>query len=637
MAHVFLSYDREDGSKAKAIAQALERAGHSVWWDRHIRSGAQYSKEIELALKSADAVVVLWSERSVDSAWVRDEAAAGRDSGRLVPVLIDGTEPPLGFRQYQATDLSGWKGRASGPAFQEMLEAINGLSGKPETQRPSTARDKLPNDRRYPIIFAVAGMATLIAALLLIWRPWASRAELPVVTVVAASNSPAAEALASDLLVKLASLQAARADSLQLIERNSGLEPDYTFKLGGIGSPGEAKANLVLTDRNGTLLWSREFQQPNGNQSDLKQQIAFSAGEVLRCATDALAPGHPRLDVPILKLFLNGCANFSDLIAQDPQPLVSTFREVAESAPRFAGGWSKLVLAQMFALRIGNLDDPVLRKQLRASIDRARQEHPEIPEPDLAEAWLQSPRPIIAWMRPTERAVSKDPQHAEALINRATGYLHVGRCLDAVDDSRRAVDSEPLYPAARSALVENLAHCGLQKEARQELEISERLWPGASSVRITRMAYELYYGDPELAARLLDSGDSGFSRTPVRLSFLKARMHPTEENTSEAIRMAGAGWPRAGRNSGFLRTLAIFGRTDEVAQLLLTTDPDLIPGVIATLFEPHFRDLRRDPKFMQIAHRLELTPYWQETGKWPDFCEEPDLPYDCKAEAAKLN
>jgi hypothetical protein len=31
-----------------------------------------------------------------------------------------------------------------------------------------------------------------------------------------------------------------------------------------------------------------------------------------------------------------------------------------------------------------------------------------------------------------------------------------------------------------------------------------------------------------------------------------------------------------------------------------------------------------------------LLDYWRASGKWPDFCFEPDLPYDCKAEAAKL-
>ena len=28
--------------------------------------------------------------------------------------------------------------------------------------------------------------------------------------------------------------------------------------------------------------------------------------------------------------------------------------------------------------------------------------------------------------------------------------------------------------------------------------------------------------------------------------------------------------------------------------------------------------------------------YWRKYGIWPDFCSKPDLPYDCKAEAAKI-
>jgi len=30
-----------------------------------------------------------------------DEASVGRDEQRLVPISIDGSEPPLGFRQFQ--------------------------------------------------------------------------------------------------------------------------------------------------------------------------------------------------------------------------------------------------------------------------------------------------------------------------------------------------------------------------------------------------------------------------------------------------------------------------------------------------------------------------------------------------------
>ena len=67
MASIFLSYDREDVGHARPIAAALEKAGHKVWWDRHIKGGSRYAAEIERALGAADAVVVLWSHQSVQS------------------------------------------------------------------------------------------------------------------------------------------------------------------------------------------------------------------------------------------------------------------------------------------------------------------------------------------------------------------------------------------------------------------------------------------------------------------------------------------------------------------------------------------------------------------------------------------
>src|SRR5689334_2549949 len=97
MASIFLSYDRDDAAKARPMAAALEDAGHSVWWDLHIRGGAQFSKVIEEALKAADAIVVLWSKNSIESPWVRDEAGAGRDRGILIPVSLDGAEASLGL------------------------------------------------------------------------------------------------------------------------------------------------------------------------------------------------------------------------------------------------------------------------------------------------------------------------------------------------------------------------------------------------------------------------------------------------------------------------------------------------------------------------------------------------------------
>ena len=101
MAQIFLSYCREDAEAAQLLAHGLGDGGHSVWWDRHISGGSKFAAEIQRALDAADVVIVLWSKDAVGSAWVLDEAAEGRDSGRLLPLALDGCRPPLGFRQYQ--------------------------------------------------------------------------------------------------------------------------------------------------------------------------------------------------------------------------------------------------------------------------------------------------------------------------------------------------------------------------------------------------------------------------------------------------------------------------------------------------------------------------------------------------------
>lgn len=137
MARIFLSYARDDVDAAKQLASCISEAGHDVWWDRHLHGGSRFAAEIDKALKDAEAVVVLWSPTSIDSAWVQDEAAEGRDSGRLVPVSLTSAKPPLGFRQFQTIELGSWDGTRKPDALDDLLEAINRTSGT--RARPSEA------------------------------------------------------------------------------------------------------------------------------------------------------------------------------------------------------------------------------------------------------------------------------------------------------------------------------------------------------------------------------------------------------------------------------------------------------------------------------------------------------------------
>ena len=129
MARIFLSYARDDADAAKQLAACIADGGHEVWWDRHLHAGSRFAAEIDKALKDAEAVVVMWSPASIDSAWVQDEAAEGRDSGRLVPVSLAGAKPPLGFRQFQTIELGRWDGNGSPEAMDDLLEAISRTCG----------------------------------------------------------------------------------------------------------------------------------------------------------------------------------------------------------------------------------------------------------------------------------------------------------------------------------------------------------------------------------------------------------------------------------------------------------------------------------------------------------------------------
>ena len=160
MSRIFLSYARDDVDAARQLADCIAEAGHDVWWDRHLHGGSRFAKEIERALKNAEAVVVIWSAASVDSAWVQDEAAEGRDSNRLVPVALRSAKPPLGFRQFQVIDLGAWNGNGRPKALQELLDAIHRTCAPDgHDELPVSPAPEIPHSKMSICILPFANMS----------------------------------------------------------------------------------------------------------------------------------------------------------------------------------------------------------------------------------------------------------------------------------------------------------------------------------------------------------------------------------------------------------------------------------------------------------------------------------------------
>ena len=136
MSDIFISYARNDRETAKALADALERRGWSVWWDRHIPTGRTFDEVIESQLAETRCVIVLWSKASVASEWVKSEAADAKDRRLLVPVLIEQARIPLEFRRVQAADLTGWTGETTHAGFSTLVSDLTGRLGEPTAPPP---------------------------------------------------------------------------------------------------------------------------------------------------------------------------------------------------------------------------------------------------------------------------------------------------------------------------------------------------------------------------------------------------------------------------------------------------------------------------------------------------------------------
>lgn len=602
MASVFLSYDHDDAVRATPIASALENAGHLVWWDRHIKGGAEYNDVIEAAVEKADAVV----ELSVRSAWVRDEAAEGRDQGKLVPVLIDAIKPPMGFRQFQTIDLSGSKRGPGNASLQQLLDTIDTLGEASRASRPAAAAKPSLSQTGQRAGLVAAALAVVAIAAVLVWS-WRSQPALAVIAVAASDSAPRSQALSRDLVVKLGTLAQVGASKWQLADlQSSRSTADLVFRVAETGSVAQPQASLVLLDgRRNNVLWSREFAKGDRTDADLRLQLSLTAGRVLGCALEARETGG--LPPDLFKLFLAGCSEAVEVSNNDPEKIARTMRAIVEEQPRFTPAWGRLLLADGNAAALADIRGSGVanaRGTLTQDIRKARRIAPDLPEIKLAEIELLPPHDYAGVFDRLAQAKALTPDKADIWLFETIPLQRVGRMSDAIVSARRAAELDPLSPAATTQLITTLAYGGRIELAKQELQRAERQWTGTEALRDAQWAFHLRYGDPKIAMTL---------RPIVANAYWRARLDPTPENVDAAVADLHRLLP-TDEFGGVMQAFGEFHRTEEAFAWLDRVPPTVLARHFYVLFRPGLADVRRDPRFMVVANRIGLLSYWRESG-----------------------
>ena len=127
MADVFVSYCRRDRARVQPLVSAIEDMGWSVWWDPAIVPGQEFDRQIDVELKQAAAVLVVWTPESVESRWVRGEAREAAERDILVPVRFENAQLPLDVRAFHTIDLDNVARDPRSPAVRELLDALGAL------------------------------------------------------------------------------------------------------------------------------------------------------------------------------------------------------------------------------------------------------------------------------------------------------------------------------------------------------------------------------------------------------------------------------------------------------------------------------------------------------------------------------
>lgn len=629
MADIFLSYSSADRARVAPLAHLLQRSGYSVWWDRDIRVGADFAETIEREIASAKAVIVAWSEEAAHSAWVRDEASYAQRKGILVPLLLSANEPPMGFRQVQALDFRDWRGDEGAPVYNALLKALSELTEHPfeprEAARASPAAGiralRSFAGRRRSAVFAVAALA-IVGIALLVWKgAWSpSSAGTLAAGEVEIGRFPASPATAERdaLATRFADSFRRRLSEVGVantLPPTGDARPTSELVLSGdLARDGDKDVLTIrIADRkSGAMLWSI-----SGEPSQGAEREANLAAFALRCA---LKRRDPARGAPMFSRYLYGCGHYLEGDMQAMQAAGLDLYRAAPDDPRAIAFYAVGDIGVGYGNALSKADHDRFIGHARQLAAEALKLDPKNADALFAMGFTLDERQYAEQEKWWRAAVDADVDGWGP--GRYANFLAtVGRITEAVDMELRALQARRGLATRTAGLIASTGNLDL---AHQIYDLARPLDP--DEIAGAEVETAVRYDTIDNAERLL-KGRSNVGDQRCLEIVLEARRGKSVDRV-ELHDACGT----SGESSA--RYLAMAGDVDgaytAIERMLNASHSS---GMVPRLFWPEMRSFVRDRRFWPLAARLKLVDYWLDTDQWPDFCGEPDLPFDCRTQA----
>ncbi len=491
------------------------------------------------------------------------------------------------------------------------------------------------------LAMAVAGAMTL--------RPSASPTTtrtLSVMPLHAGTDDSAAQALRVGLSADLARMMVGNDGALRVVDGSkapgtSSTSPS-TFRIDGDAQSdaGVLHATIRLShEQDGPIYWSKTFSRPVGEIEALREEMMSKLADVAICALGRTNPKAASFSVDALRLLLGAC----DLKQVPDYPeTVKLLEQLVALRPDFAHGWALLAVFEQFVAML----TPGEAKTLRADAERSAQRALAL-DPNDADAYYARAlgmERLARWSEQMDllaRGHALDPMNGR--IDNAIGIdlEEVGRWREAVAFHQRAVKVDPFSTAKTAALIYSLGWGDDPSAANAVLAEARERFGHHRVIAYVDFTFNASIGDPRRAQSVLDDPARGFVFLPDRIelwtSLIADRIAPSAANEARADRAIRAAM---GSPDVYLplviEMLARRSRVDEAFEVIDRLRPeekgDLEPWILFTALT---KPLRHDPRFMTVAARYGLVSIWKQTGHWPDFCDDPALPYACRVEAER--
>jgi hypothetical protein len=149
---VVISYSRRNRDIADRFAALLRERGLDVWYDRMIKTGADWRDEIARAIAGSRAFVILFSAESNESEELKKEySIADRRDLVIVPIRVENVEP-TGFFEYELSrrqwfDAFSDRDAQLAEAAQQLAETLK-PSAEPHSPDPAPEKTAEPKPPR---------------------------------------------------------------------------------------------------------------------------------------------------------------------------------------------------------------------------------------------------------------------------------------------------------------------------------------------------------------------------------------------------------------------------------------------------------------------------------------------------------